>query len=233
MISHNDLKIKIPSLITFLGVTRTGKTTKLVSVLRHLNEYFDRVPTNIIFFHKFDEPSFVDLGRRLPIRFIRWPPAEHRHCLIDEVKKQLVQSDDAVNLLIFDDLQVGWTWPKSRGKSGGTCPRGIQKCAHLCMYIAVCFSPSHPPSSERPGKRKQQSKHRTRHHCLKSLQRCGSFHNPLLVRSQLLDQTAVSRVGLHSTGEKCATGAADANSVAPAVRQSATFARHPTLLAPF
>ena len=112
MISPDDLKIKIPSLITFLGVTRTGKTTTLISVLRHLNEYFDKAPTKILFFHKFEEAGFADLRRRLPIRFIQWPPVEQRgrlserRCLIDEVKDQLVPGDGSVNLLIFDDLQV-------------------------------------------------------------------------------------------------------------------------------
>ena len=102
MISSDELKLKHPSLITFLGCSRVGKTTRLITMLKNHKEIFERTPHRILFFHKYLTDELQEL--ELPIEFIQWP-ASKPVCLVDAVKQRLDNS--TVNLLCFDDLQSG------------------------------------------------------------------------------------------------------------------------------
>lgn len=105
MITSDELKLKHPSLITFLGCSRVGKTTRLITMLMNRKEIFERTPHRILFFHKYLTDELEELEHHMPIEFIQWPPTKPI-CLVDAVKQRLLDNS-TVNLLCFDDLQSG------------------------------------------------------------------------------------------------------------------------------
>ena len=89
-----DVRFKTPANFYICGQSQSGKSYLVCSMLHHLDELFEPVPSKIIYCYGVHQPAFDGMGQTIPnIDFVKGFP-HNLHDMLDNDKNSLVIVDD-------------------------------------------------------------------------------------------------------------------------------------------